>query len=115
MNNWNPNKTKIVIQFDDIPIKKEFKIKLFDWHKTLSENTESTNPIPIEAEILEFVELPDKRKIYAGTMIWLSIWRGIYSKWESCSKPKDLNTNLPVSITIFKTNKRKWNITEIRQ
>jgi hypothetical protein len=115
MANWNPNKTRIVIQFDDFPLRKPFKIKLLSWFEILKNNTEQTNPICLEGEILDELTLPSTKKLYKGTVVYLSVWSGIYSKWESAVKIKPLETNRPVVATFYKTNKRKWEILELKQ
>lgn len=113
---WNPNKTSWELQFDDLPLKQDIVINLLDWHTVLSHNIGTTNPLKLKCVAEKSFILIDKERIEKGDVFTLSVWSGIYTKWEKAKKlNKSLNLSYPVSVIINKQSKRKWRIKEVVQ
>lgn len=113
---WNPNKTNWEIQFDDLPLKQDITLKLLDWHTVLSTNIGNSNSLKIKCVAQKQFRLIDGDTIERESLFTLSLWSGIYTKWEKARKPNtSLNPMMPVEVVLNKQSNRKWRIKEVVQ
>ena len=113
---WNPNKTSWELQFDDLPLKKDVSLQIIGWYDSLRLNHGTTNNIVLRCVAINQFKLIDKDVVNKGDVFNLSVWSGIYTKWEKAKKSTTaLQPNLPINIVLHKQSKRKWRIKEITQ
>jgi hypothetical protein len=109
---WNYNKSLFTIQFDDLPLNKELKIKLLNWHEVLSDETNETtkNPISIEVQSLCNFNLISGKFVQNNKICVIEFWKGIYSKWAKAEIIGQIDKSKPVIVDLIKLNKKSWRI-----
>lgn len=110
---WDYNKTTLIVQFDELPLNEDIPIRLTNWYEELQQNFNCRNSIKLSGKTLSTLTLIDKTQIQPNTAIILSLWDGIYPKWESAVKSPNISSNDDVVILIHKRSKRAWKIKSI--